>query len=728
MGYTPEQKELLDAIQIMIDNTLNSQVTKIYSCIMYDIGNNKQCTILLNGQTHAVQYYGDEPTVGQQYKVFVPFNNMAQAFVITGGSAGSDPSTTNNYSQLTNKPSINSVTLSGNSTSTDLGLYGSGNEPNYPVTKVNNKTGEVSLTATDLNAVPTSRTINGKALSTNISLTSSDVGALPSSTVIPTQTSQLTNNSGFITSVQAPVQSVNGGTGEVVLSASDVGALSESTTYVESVNGSSGLVTIDKTAVGLGNLDNVRQYSASNPPPYPVSSVNGQTGAVNLTIPTETSDLINDSGFITASGAPVQSVNGQTGTVSLSIPTKTSDLTNDNGFITSAQSPVQSVNGKSGTVVLTQDDVGNGTTYVQTQNNYTTTEKTKLSGIATGAQVNVIEFVKRNGVTLNATGKAVDIVVPTKTSEVTNDSGFITSAGAPVQSVSGRTGAVILSKIDVGLGNVDNIQQYSVSNPPPYPVTSVNGQTGPVSLSIPTKTSDLTNDSKFLPVTQTSPTNGQIVAYDGTKWVNQNPASYSQQQADWEETDSGSVQFIQNKPTALSEFSNDSGFITSSGAPVQSVNGTTGIVNITSVTGNAGTATKLATSKTIAISGGATGTATAFDGSTNITIPVTSLDATKLTGTATISTTGNAATATSATKATQDGNGSTISTTYAKLASPTLTGTPKAPTATAGTKTTQIATTAFVTTAVTNAGGNVTYLSATAPTSPKTGDTWYQIL
>ena len=28
MGYSPEQKELLDAIQIMIDNTLNSQVTK----------------------------------------------------------------------------------------------------------------------------------------------------------------------------------------------------------------------------------------------------------------------------------------------------------------------------------------------------------------------------------------------------------------------------------------------------------------------------------------------------------------------------------------------------------------------------------------------------------------------------------------------------------------------------------------------------------------------------
>ena len=47
-------------------------------------------------------------------------------------------------------------------------------------------------------------------------------------------------------------------------------------------------------------------------------------------------------------------------------------------------------------------------------------------------------------------------------------------------------------------------------------------------------------------------------------------------------------------------------------------------------------------------------------------------------------------------RATADADDNTISTTYAKLASPALTGTPTAPTATAGTNTTQIATTAFV--------------------------------
>ena len=53
---------------------------------------------------------------------------------------------------------------------------------------------------------------------------------------------------------------------------------------------------------------------------------------------------------------------------------------------------------------------------------------------------------------------------------------------APVQSVNSKTGAVTLTKADIGLSNVDNVKQYSANNPPPYPVTSVNGQTGAVTI------------------------------------------------------------------------------------------------------------------------------------------------------------------------------------------------------------------------------------------------------
>ena len=74
----------------------------------------------------------------------------------------------------------------------------------YPVARVNNKTAGVVLNGGDVGAVPTSRTINGIPLSSNITLSASDVEALPATTIVPTRTSQLTNDSGYITSSAIP--------------------------------------------------------------------------------------------------------------------------------------------------------------------------------------------------------------------------------------------------------------------------------------------------------------------------------------------------------------------------------------------------------------------------------------------------------------------------------------------------------------------------------------------
>lgn len=73
-------------------------------------------------------------------------------------------------------------------------------------------------------------------------------------------------------------------------------------------------------------------------------------------------------------------------------------------------------------------------------------------------------------------------------------------------------------------------------------------------------------------------------------------------------------------------------------------------------------------------------------------------------------------------KAKQDGSGNVITTTYAPLASPALTGTPTAPTATAGTNTTQIATTAFVTSAISGISGAM-YFKGTVGTGGTAGTT-----
>ena len=70
-----------------------------------------------------------------------------------------------------------------------------------------------------------------------------------------------------------------------------------------------------------------------------------------------------------------------------------------------------------------------------------------------------------------------------------------------------------------------------------------------------------------------------------------------------------------------------------------------------SLTGNASTASTLATARTIGLSG-VTATAQSFNGSKNITIPITAVPASLLTGTASINTTGNAATADKADTAT----------------------------------------------------------------------------
>lgn len=75
-------------------------------------------------------------------------------------------------------------------------------------------------------------------------------------------------------------------------------------------------------------------------------------------------------------------------------------------------------------------------TYVQkdgnkglSTNDYTDTDKSKLGEISSGAQVNVIESIKVNNATQAITNKSVNISVPTKISQLNNDSGFTSNIG-----------------------------------------------------------------------------------------------------------------------------------------------------------------------------------------------------------------------------------------------------------------------------------------------------------
>ena len=62
------------------------------------------------------------------------------------------------------------------------------------------------------NYVPTYRRVNGNQLTGDIILDAADVGALPDTTAVPTKTSQLTNDSGYITKATALSTTVTLGT------------------------------------------------------------------------------------------------------------------------------------------------------------------------------------------------------------------------------------------------------------------------------------------------------------------------------------------------------------------------------------------------------------------------------------------------------------------------------------------------------------------------------------
>ena len=115
--------------------------------------------------------------------------------------------------------------------------------------------------------------------------------------------------------------------------------------------------------------------------------------------------------------------------VEAAIPTKTSQLDNDSGFITSA--PVTSVNAKTGAVTLSASDVGAQPTIT-------------VNGIIKGDGAGNLSEQE------TVAAELVDLpTVPTKVSELTNDSGYITAAQAPVQSVNNKTGAVTVREVPI---------------------------------------------------------------------------------------------------------------------------------------------------------------------------------------------------------------------------------------------------------------------------------------
>ncbi len=95
--------------------------------------------------------------------------------------------------------------------------------------------------------------------------------------------------------------------------------------------------------------------------------------------------------------------------------------------------------------------------------------------IAEGGEPNVIETVKVNGTALTPTNKAVDVIVPTKTSDLTNDG-------------DGTSNFATESYVDENGGKIDKIKVNGTEQ-------TITNKT--VDITVPTEVSELTNDSNF---------------------------------------------------------------------------------------------------------------------------------------------------------------------------------------------------------------------------------------
>ena len=257
------------------------------------------------------------------------------------------------------------------------------------------------------------------------------------SAIVPTKTSDLTNDGsdGSSTYVEA----------------TDLATVATTGAYSD-LTGTPTIPTVnDATLTIQRNGTNIETFTAN-------SSTNK---TANIVVPTLTSDLTNDSGFITDTdyasastggvvkvGAGLSITNGVlsvTGggvadavewTNVLNRPTNVSYWTNDAGYITSADLPTK-------TSDLTNDGSDGTSTYVEADDLATVATSGSYNDLSNKPTIPTVNdatiTIQRNSTnvdsfTVNASqNKSINIVVPTKTSDLTNDSNFATTSQIPTK-------------------------------------------------------------------------------------------------------------------------------------------------------------------------------------------------------------------------------------------------------------------------------------------------------
>lgn len=281
--------------------------------------------------------------------------------------------------------------------------------------------------------------------------------------VVPTKVSELTNDSGYLTQHQ---------------DLSSYAKQSDLDSKVDKVDGK-GLSANDFTDTLKSNLNTAYTHS---------QAAHAPSNAERNTIV-----------GIQKNGTDV-TINSTTRKVNIVVPTKTSDLTNDSGFLTQHQSLAN---------YATKTDLDGKVDKIEgkdlSTNDFDNTQKNNLSTAYTHSQAahaplnaerNTIVTIKKNGTALSPdSSRAINITVPTKVSELTNDSGYLTSV--PVTSVNSKTGAVSLTARDVGAAPSSHTHNYAGSSSAGGAATSANKVNKSMTVKLNGGTTEGTNKFTF---------------------------------------------------------------------------------------------------------------------------------------------------------------------------------------------------------------------------------------
>ncbi|MEP0937335.1 MAG: hypothetical protein ABJH00_07340, partial [Cyclobacteriaceae bacterium] len=431
-----------------------------------------------------------------------------------------------------------------------------------------------------------------------------DYGSLTNQPAIPTATSQLTNDSGFVTSADdadadasnelqnlsfdGSNLNISSGTGLDVSGwdtnssddfDGDYGSLTNQPTIptaTSQLTNDSGFVTSadDADADASNELQNL-SFDGSN------LNISSGTGLDVSGWDTDSSDDF-DGAFGSLSGVPANldtdatdDFDGDYGSLTNqpTIPTATSQLTNDSGFVTSADDADADASNELQNLSFDGSNLNISSGTGLDVSGWDTDSSDDFDGA----------FGSLSGVPANLDTDATDDfdgdygsltnqpTIPTATSQLTNDSGFVTSADDADADASNELQNLSFdgSNLNISSGTGLDVSGWDTNSSDDF-----DGDYGSLTNqpTIPTATSQLTNDSGFVTSADDADADAsnelQNLSFDGSNLnissgTGLDVSGWDTNSSDDFDGDYGSLTNQPTIPTATSQLTNDSGFVTS---------------------------------------------------------------------------------------------------------------------------------------------------------------------